>query len=175
MDVFAIPTTVALGFGRWGNFVNQELWGKPTTMPWGMVFPAIPKEKYFSLKEEWVSEFVKKVGMEVLPGVEKVNLPRHPSQLYEMFLEGFLLFFVMLFFVKLGRRERGFYSSIFLIGYGVARFFVEFFREPDSQIGYLFGGWFTMGMLLSFPMIIAGIALLTYFLSKKEKNLLWAK
>ncbi|MGC8765585.1 MAG: prolipoprotein diacylglyceryl transferase [Brevinematia bacterium] len=175
MDIFAIPTTVGLGFGRWGNFVNQELWGRPTTMPWGVVFQRIPKEKYFSVSEGWVKEFAKKIGMEILPGIDRINLPRHPSQLYEMFLEGFLLFFIMLLFVKLGRRERGFYSSVFLIGYGSARFFVEFFREPDEQIGYLFGGWFTMGMLLSLPMIIIGLILLFYFLSRKEKNLLWVK
>jgi len=78
-------------------------------------------------------------------------------------------------FMKIGRKERGFYCSIFLTGYGIARFIVEFFREPDSQIGYLAGGWFTMGMFLSLPMIFAGIFLMTYFFVKKEKNTLWVK
>ncbi|MEJ5283577.1 MAG: prolipoprotein diacylglyceryl transferase [Brevinematia bacterium] len=175
MDLFAIPVPVALGFGRWGNFVNQELWGRPTTLPWGMIFPKMPQENYFHLSEPWVKEFVNKIGLEVLPGQKLVNLPRHPSQLYEMLLEGFLLFAVMLIFMKIGRKERGFYSAIFLIGYGLSRLIVEFFREPDKQLGYLYGGWLTMGMLLSLPMIIAGIILVSYSLVRKEKNLLWAK
>jgi phosphatidylglycerol:prolipoprotein diacylglycerol transferase len=174
MDLIAIPTPVGLGFGRWGNFVNQELWGKPTTMPWGMIFPRIPKEKHFSLSEEWVKEFVAKTRLEVLPGTEVVNLPRHPSQLYEMFLEGFLLFALMYIFYKAGQRNRGFYCGLFLTGYGVARFIVEFFREPDEQIGYLYGNWLTMGMVLSFPMILFGVFFIAFALIKKEKNTLWA-
>ncbi len=175
MDIFAISTPVALGLGRLGNFINQELWGKPTTMPWGMIFPNIPHKNYFNINEPWVKKIVEKIGLEVLPGQTMVNLPRHPSQLYEMMLEGFLLFLIMFIVIKANRKERGLYSSIFLIGYGVSRIIVEFFRLPDEQIGYLYGNWLTMGMLLSLPMIIAGLIILGYFLYKKEKNTLWVK
>ncbi len=93
-----------------------------------------------------------------------------------MLLEGVVLFIIMLIFMKIGKKERGFYSALFLIGYGISRFIVEFFREPDKQIGYLYGGWLTMGMVLSLPMMFAGLFLMIYFLLvKKEKNLLWVR
>lgn len=175
MDVVAIPTPLALGFGRWGNFVNQELWGKPTMMPWGVIFPRIPQEKYFPVSEEWVKNFAKKVNLEILPGMDMINLPRHPSQIYEMLLEGVVLFSLMILFYNLKERRRGFYCALFLIGYGIARFFVEFFREPDEQIGYIYGNWLTMGILLSLPMILAGIIFFVYTFQKKENNRLWVE
>jgi phosphatidylglycerol:prolipoprotein diacylglycerol transferase len=112
--------------GRIGNFINGELWGKPTTLPWGF-----------------------KVDGQV----------RHASQLYEAFLEGVVLFIVLWWFTS-RPRPRLAPSGLFLIIYGTARFLIEFVRVPDEHIGYLAFGWVTMGQILSFPMIVAGIVLL---------------
>jgi phosphatidylglycerol:prolipoprotein diacylglycerol transferase len=116
-----------LGFlpGRIGNFINQELWGKVTDLPWGMVF---------------------KTGG---------PLPRHPSQLYESFLEGLVLFLILWFYSK-KPRPVGAVSGMFMIFYGLFRFLVEFVREPDAQLGYLAFGWVTMGQVLSLPMMLFG-------------------
>jgi phosphatidylglycerol:prolipoprotein diacylglycerol transferase len=128
-DVVAAGTPVALGLVRCTNFINSELWGRPTDVPWAFVFP------------------------------NGGPLPRHPSQLYEAALEGLVLFFVLRLlthsFFKL--KTPGFVAGAFVAGYGASRIFVEFFREPDQHIGYLLGGWLTMGMVLSTPMVIAGI------------------
>jgi phosphatidylglycerol:prolipoprotein diacylglycerol transferase len=115
--------------GRIGNFINGELWGKPTDLPWGMIFPT--------------------------GGAE----PRHPSQLYEAFLEGLVLF-VVLWWFRRQNPPRTAVSGMFLLLYGSFRFAVEFVRLPDAHIGYLAFNWFTMGMLLSVPMILAGIFIL---------------
>ncbi|MBX5460353.1 MAG: prolipoprotein diacylglyceryl transferase [Steroidobacteraceae bacterium] len=126
---FTVPLP-GIGFftGRLGNFINGELWGKPTTVPWGF-----------------------NVNGEV----------RHASQLYEAFFEGLLLFAVMWWFTS-KPRPRWAPAGLFMLYYGVVRFGIEFVRLPDQHIGYLFGGWFTMGMLLSLPMIAVGVALLVY-------------
>lgn len=129
---FVAPTIpVGLATGRLGNFINGELWGRATDMPWGMVF-------------------------------ERVGggpMPRHPSQLYELFLEGFVLLAALWWFSSSPRR-RGAVSGWFLIGYGVFRSFVEFFREPDAHLNFVAFGWMTMGQALCLPMILAGCALL---------------
>ncbi len=127
-DFIAPMIPLGLAAGRWGNFVNGELWGRTTDLPWGMVFP--------------------------YAGV----LPRHPSQLYEMFLEGLLLF-ALLWWYSSKPRRRGQVSGLFLVGYGVARFFVEFTREPDDFLGLLTAG-LSMGQLLSIPMVLAGAFIL---------------
>jgi phosphatidylglycerol:prolipoprotein diacylglycerol transferase len=130
---FAAPLPgVGLFFGRLGNFINGELWGRPTDVPWAMLVPD-PNGG---------------------PAVA-----RHPSQLYEATLEGLLLFTIVWVYT---RRPRPRYapSGLFLICYSVARIAVEFVREPDAQIGYLAGGWFTMGQLLSLPMLVLGIVLM---------------
>jgi phosphatidylglycerol---prolipoprotein diacylglyceryl transferase len=128
-DVVAAGVPVALGLVRITNFINSELWGRPTDVPWAFVFP------------------------------NGGPLPRHPSQLYEAALEGLVLFIVLRLlthtFFKL--KTPGFVAGAFVAGYGASRIFVEFFREPDQHIGYLLGGWLTMGMVLSTPMVIAGI------------------
>lgn len=134
VDLVIIGAPLGLFFGRCANFVNGELWGAPTDLPWGVVFGG-------------------SAGM----------IPRHPSQLYEALLEGLLLFVIL--FVMSRRRPpypRGTFTGVFMLGYGLARFLVEFVRLPDVQLGYLYGDWFTMGQLLSVPLIIAGIALLVY-------------
>jgi phosphatidylglycerol:prolipoprotein diacylglycerol transferase len=127
-DFTAPLPALGLFFGRIGNFINSELWGKVTTVPWGF-----------------------RVHGEV----------RHPSQLYEATLEGLVLFAVLWWFT-MRPRPRLAPSGLFLAVYGVARFLVEFVRVPDEQIGYLAGGWFTEGQLLSLPMIIGGVALLAW-------------
>ena len=128
-DVVAAGVPVGLGLVRIANFVNSELWGRVADVPWAFVFPN---------------------GGEV---------PRHPSQLYEAALEGLVLFVVLRLlthgFMKL--KSPGFVAGAFVTGYGLSRIAVEFFREPDAQLGYLFGGWLTMGMVLSVPMVLVGL------------------
>jgi phosphatidylglycerol---prolipoprotein diacylglyceryl transferase len=128
-DFIAPHVPLGLGFGRIGNFINGELWGAPTNLPWGMVFPHVDAQA------------------------------RHPSQLYQVFLEGILLFAVIWWF-SARPRPRMAVSGLFLLLYGVFRFLVEFVREPDSHLGYLAFGWLTMGQILSLPMGIAGALLL---------------
>ncbi|CAN5279881.1 prolipoprotein diacylglyceryl transferase [soil metagenome] len=144
LDVVAPSVTFGLFLGRLANFNNGELFGRVSDVPWAMVF---------------CNDYIIAAQGECVAG----NLPRHPSQLYEAALEGVALFvFLRLLthrFHKLA--TPGFVAGGFLFGYGVARTFVEFFREPDIQVGY-FAGWATMGMLLSVPMVIAGIALMLW-------------
>ena len=142
MDFVAPLVPIGLGLGRLGNFIGQELWGKPTDVAWSMVFPADP-----------------------------LQLPRHPSQLYEFALEGLLLF-VLLYWFSSRPRPTCAVSGVFSLGYGSARFLVEFFREPDAHIGYEAFGWLTRGQLLSLPMIIVGLALLfvAYRGSNRTRN-----
>ncbi len=130
LDVVAAGVPVGLGLVRIANFINSELWGRPTDLPWGVIFPNGGPE------------------------------PRHPSQLYEAGLEGVVLFAVLALLVWRGRKlaRPKFVGGAFIAGYGVSRIIVEFFRTPDAQIGYLAGtGWLTMGMVLSLPMVLAGI------------------
>ena len=133
-DLGSIAAPIGLFFGRCANFVNGELWGAPTDGPLGVVFGGA-------------------AGM----------MPRHPSQLYEAGLEGLVLFCV-LFALSRKRppRPQGTFLGAFLVLYGIFRFLIEFVREPDVQLGYLWGGWLTMGQVLSAPLIVAGIALLIY-------------
>ena len=129
-DAIACVIPVGLLFGRVANFVNGELWGRPTDLPWGVIFPGAGPE------------------------------PRHPSQLYEAALEGVLLFLVLhLLTTRTSLVSRpGTLSGIFLAGYACSRILVEFVREPDAQLGYL-AGPLTMGMLLSLPVLIIGVVL----------------
>jgi phosphatidylglycerol:prolipoprotein diacylglycerol transferase len=135
LDLAAVVTPIGLFFGRIANFINGELWGRPAPdFPLAFVFP------------------------------EAGPVPRHPSQLYEAFAEGLLLFLVMVWAVRrFGFRRPGLIGGIFVLGYAVARIVCEFFREPDPQLGFLFGtsvealgGGITMGMLLSVPMALVG-------------------
>lgn len=127
-DLVMATAPIGLGFGRLGNFINGELYGRITNVPWAMVFPA------------------------------GGPFPRHPSELYEFFLEGVVLFTV-LWIVKERARATGVLTSLFVTLYGVFRFIVEFFREPDPQLGFVLGP-FTMGQVLSATMATAGAALL---------------
>jgi phosphatidylglycerol:prolipoprotein diacylglycerol transferase len=129
-DVTCAVAPIGLFLGRLANFINGELWGRPSDVPWAMVFP------------------------------NGGPLPRHPSQLYEALLEGVVLFIVLALLMRAGALKRpGTILGAFTLGYGCARAFCELFREPDAQLGFLWGG-LTMGMLLSLPLILAGIALI---------------
>jgi phosphatidylglycerol---prolipoprotein diacylglyceryl transferase len=128
-DFVAPLAPLGLAAGRIGNFINGELYGRITDAPWGMVFP------------------------------NAGPLPRHPSQLYEAFLEGFVLFAILWIYSARPRPAMA-VSGLFLAGYGVFRFLVEFVREPDAHLGYLAWGWLTMGQVLTLPMILGGAALL---------------
>ncbi len=135
-DAMALATPTGLAMGRLGNFINGELWGRVTTVPWGMIF--------------------RDAGPQ----------PRHPSQLYEFFLEGVVLF-AILWFVKSKTKKDGTISVAFLIGYSLIRFIVEFFREPDVQVGYLIFG-LSMGQILSFLMLLGGFVG-AYIVIKRER------
>ena len=132
MDFVAPLVPVGLGLGRLGNFIGQELWGRATDVPWGMVFPRDP-----------------------------LALARHPSQLYQFALEGVALFIIMLWYARRERPPWA-VAGVFSLGYGCFRFFVEFFREPDQHIEILLQGWMTRGQVLSLPMVALGIFLLAY-------------
>jgi phosphatidylglycerol:prolipoprotein diacylglycerol transferase len=130
-DFLAPLIPPGLFFGRIGNFINGELWGRVSDLPWAMVFHT--------------------------PGAGP--LPRHPSQLYEAALEGVVLFIVLWLYSARPRPTQA-VSGLFLVGYGVFRFVLEFVREPDVQLGYIAFDWLTMGQLLSLPMILFGVWLL---------------
>ncbi|ACL30788.1 prolipoprotein diacylglyceryl transferase [Buchnera aphidicola] len=139
-----------LGAGRIGNFINSELWGRVSpNFSYAMIFPNSQNQ---DLKE------IKKYPELQLLSDQYGALPRHPTQLYEFFLEGILLFFIIYFFSKKDR-PTGSISGLFLIFYGLFRIFIEFFREPDPQIGLL-KNIITMGQILSLPMIIAGLIIM---------------
>lgn len=139
-DLAAIGAPLALCLGRCANFVNGELWGKPTDLPWGVVF-----------------------------GGSAGYMPRHPSQLYEAFLEGVVLFVILYI---MSRRKptlpQGTFIGTFVLGYGIVRFLIEFVRVPDVQLGYIFGGVITMGQLLSLPLVVIGIGIIAYALHAKR-------
>ena len=138
-DMGAIAAPIGLFFGRCANFVNGELWGAVTSLPIGVVF-----------------------------GGAAGNVARHPSQLYEAFLEGIVLFCILyLLSRKKPPMPRGTHLGVFLIFYGLFRFLIEFVRQPDVQLGYLWAGWLTMGQLLSVPLIVVGICLLVFAFKKK--------
>jgi len=136
-DLIIVTVPIGLGLGRIGNFINGELYGRVTQVPWGMIFP--------------------KGG----------PLPRHPSQLYESGLEGGLLFLI-LWFLKDRRLPTGSLLALFLCFYGAFRFFVEFFREPDAQLGFIWGP-FTMGQVLCVLMMAGGILLMVYLKMKQNR------
>ena len=129
-DFVAPLVPLGLAAGRVGNFIGGELWGRVTSSPLAMVFPNDP-----------------------------LQLPRHPSQLYQMAVEGLLLFAILWWF-SAKPRPRAVVSGLFLAGYGTGRIVVEFFRQPDPQLGFLAGNWLTMGQLLSLPMVIAGVGMM---------------
>jgi len=138
-DFVAPLVPIGLGMGRLGNFINAELWGRQTDVPWAMVFPT-----------------------------DSLQLPRHPSQLYEFFLEGVVLF-IILYVVTRKPRSLGLASGTFLIGYGVFRSIVEFYREPDAHLGLYFS-FISQGQILSLPMILVGMLVIYLGYISQEKS-----
>ncbi len=138
-DRFVVTVPIGLGLGRIGNFINGELFGRPTNMPWAMIFP--------------------QGGL----------VPRHPSQLYEAFFEGIILFSI-LWPLRKKRWPSGAKLALFFVLYGIIRFFLEFFREPDPQLGFIAFGWLTMGQLLSLFLIFLGFVLYLYVERKKSRQ-----
>lgn len=141
-DIVALATPLGLMFGRIGNFINGELWGRPTDGSWGVRFMEYQADGSWSY-----------------------GPLRHPTQIYQALLEGLLLFVLLLLVTRLMNKQQslkpGSIGALFLLGYGCARFTVEFWRIPDTQLGYLFGtDWLTMGHILSSPMILGGILML---------------
>jgi phosphatidylglycerol:prolipoprotein diacylglycerol transferase len=138
-DMVAAAAPVGLFFGRIANFINAELYGRETNVPWAVQFPTYD-----------------------MFGQPTVTTPRHPSQIYEAILEGLVLFLILrvLTHQKGALRRPGFVTGAFLLGYGVFRFLVEFVREPDSQMPEALRGYLTMGMLLCVPMIAGGVWLM---------------
>ena len=132
-DILAVVAPIGIFFGRLANFINGELYGRVASLPWAVNFP------------------------------QGGDLPRHPSQLYEAVLEGLVLFVVMHFAARRAdiRRSPGFLFGLFVAGYSLSRFVVEFYREPDVQVGFFFG-YFSLGQLLSLPMLAAGFLLIRH-------------
>lgn len=137
-DSVAVTAPIGLGLGRIGNFINGELWGRSTDVPWAMVFPGAGP------------------------------LPRHPSQLYEAFMEGLVLF-IILWVLRKKPFQDGMMVAFFIFFYGLFRFFIEFFREPDPQVGYLLG-FLTMGQLLCLAMIAAALLLALLIRWKAQRD-----
>jgi phosphatidylglycerol:prolipoprotein diacylglycerol transferase len=144
-DFIAPLVTIGLGAGRLGNYINAELWGGVTQLPWGMRVPC-----------EEAQDLCLRLGV---PAGSEYSPPVHPTQLYEFLLEGVLLLLILWIFSSKARPRRA-VSGLFLICYGVFRFGVEWVRLPDPHIGYLAFDWLTMGQLLSVPMVLFGMLLL---------------
>lgn len=144
LDLLGAVATIGIFLGRLANFINAELYGAPTDAPWGVVFPTDP-----------------------------LQVARHPSQLYEAVLEGLVLFLVIRIatHVLYALRRPGLVAGIFAIGYALARILVEFVRLPDIQLGYLYGGWLTMGQVLSLPILLGGLILVIHAASRRENPL----
>ncbi len=165
-DMLVAGVPLGYTFGRLGNFINGELYWRVTTAPIGMIFPNAPP---FPLSEDWVRKIAEAVGMANAGVNGYVNLPRHPSQLYEAFFEGIVLWLI-LWYLKDRRPFKGFLIGMYLIGYGFFRFIIEYFREPDADLGYriqlvptdlppaVFSSPFNFstGQILCFFMIVGG-------------------
>lgn len=166
-DMYAASIPLGYTFGRLGNFANGELYGRVTAGPLGMIFPSAQR---FSAGETWVREMAERTGIPIPDSAAMLNLPRHPSQLYEALFEGVGLWLII-WLCRNRKPFKGFLSGLYLAGYGFIRFILEYFREPDADLGYrielvqngvppaLFSSlWnFTTGQILCFLMIAAGL------------------
>lgn len=170
IDAMVVAIPLGYTFGRLGNFMNGELYGRITTVPWGMVFP---RAERFSYSINWVQDFAAACGMTAAEGTKLVNLPRHPSQLYEALFEGLLLWTV-LWTLRKHKPFDGFLAGCYTIGYGLVRFVIEYFREPDADLGYRISRDgsdaiyintsllnISTGQILCFLMILGGIGIIT--------------
>lgn len=182
VDLVILGLPLGFTFGRLGNFINGELWGRVTTVPWGMVFP---NAETFPSNLDWVKEVAEKIGMS-LPeqGAVLVNLPRHPSQLYEAFFEGLAVWALIWFVFRKRHKFYGFLVSAYLFFFGFFRFFIEYFREPDKEIGFVIALGdgqdeparlisafnFSMGQILCVIMMAAGVLLCLLFKRHADKK-----
>jgi phosphatidylglycerol:prolipoprotein diacylglycerol transferase len=177
-DMVAAGVPLGYTFGRIANFINGELWGRVTDMPWAVVFPAAPQ---FRISEPWVAELANKLSLPVVNGM--VNLPRHPSQLYEAFGEGILLWLILWFVLRNRDMIKGFMIASYVAGYGIIRFIIEYYREPDDNLGFVFSLSgannpdhltrslldFSTGQVLSFIMVVvAGVLYYAFYLNHKN-------
>lgn len=170
IDAMVVAIPLGYTFGRLGNFMNGELYGRITTVPWGIVFP---RAERFSYSIDWVQDFAAACGMTIAEGTKLVNFPRHPSQLYEALFEGLLLWTV-LWTLRKHKPFDGFLAGCYTIGYGLVRFVIEYFREPDADLGYRISRDgsdaiyintsllnISTGQILCFLMILGGIGIIT--------------
>jgi phosphatidylglycerol---prolipoprotein diacylglyceryl transferase len=183
-DMLVAGIPLGYTFGRLGNFINGELYGRITRVSWGMVFP---HAESFPANQPWVQGYAASVGMQgPLSGM--VNLPRHPSQLYEALFEGLVLWLILWFIVRKRKPYKGFVLACYVLGYGVIRFFIEYVRQPDKGIG--FGGhgypiifqpldnyisqfsWFnfTTGQILNVIMIAAAVIMMAAFKARADRG-----
>jgi len=185
-DVLALSIPLGYTAGRLGNFINGELWGKVASGPLGMIFPNVPDSGRFSAREAWVQDAASKAGIELASMNDLVNLPRHPSQLYEALFEGLVLWLLLWFLVRKRKSFAGLATGLYVIGYGAIRFVIEYFREPDSGIGYVIGdrsapaylysglGNLSTGQVLCALMILGGAAMIAigWLLEARRPSLL---
>ena len=169
-DTLAVAAPLGYTFGRIGNFINGELTGRVTTVSWGMIFPQVPR---YPIDEPWVGDMVEQTDVPVPTGTFMVNLPRHPSQLYEAALEGLVLWLILWFVFRPRRLFPGAHIALYVVGYGLARFLAEYFRATDEVVGYLVALGdrpplpqftssvlhLTEGQLISLAMVGAGLLL----------------
>ncbi|MBN2652931.1 MAG: prolipoprotein diacylglyceryl transferase [Spirochaetales bacterium] len=176
VDMACAGIPLGYTFGRLGNFINAELWGKVSRTGFGMVFPGASTDAY----QPWAKELAAKFNIESVYhyGREVFFLPRHPSQLYEAFFEGIFLWLILWFIVKRFKKFDGAVASMYVALYGVIRFVIEYYREPDEGLGYIIKFFpskdnpallesflnFSMGQILCFLMVVAGVVL--YFIFK---------
>lgn len=149
MDFIAPMVPLGLGLGRLGNYIGGELWGKYTGADWGVVFPRA---------EAFAAQPLDAIRTQFATGALD-TFARHPSQLYQAFLEGVVLFAIVWIYSR-KPRPRYAVGGVFALVYGIGRFLVEFVREPDADLGYIAFGWLTMGQVLSVPLIVFGLVLL---------------
>ena len=173
-DTLAVSAPLGYGFGRLGNFINGELTGRVTAVPWGVLFPTARR---YPAANEWVPGMAEAVGIPIYDPAQLVNLPRHPSQLYEALLEGLVLWLILWFIVRKRRPFKGALLALYVVGYGVARFMAGYFRETDEVRGFVVsighspvapalvshGLALTEGQVISLGMIVAGFAGLVVF------------
>ncbi len=176
-DVMVSGIPLGYTFGRLGNFINGELWGRVTTVKWAMIFPEAPR---FSTTYTWVKEVAAKVGLEI-GQLLYINLPRHPSQLYEALFEGVVLWLFLWFIIKPRKKFSGYILSWYLIGYGAVRFVIEYFREPDTNLGFIIAKGsqteptalflsplnISLGQIFCLVMVIGGIVM---FIVQSKRN-----
>lgn len=180
-DMMCAAIPLGYTFGRLGNFINAELYGRATAAKIGMLFPTA---KRLPVSESWVRDIAEKAGIAIEEGATVINLPRHPSQLYEAFFEGIVLWVFLWFVMRFWRPFRGAIFSAYLIGYGVIRFVIEYFRQPDEALGFIIRFSqkrnpieqlvspvnFSLGQIFCFLMIVGGVCCWIGFRNKAKRE-----